>query len=136
MVIIRELKISKLYSSTTLLNKYNSILGAVGDYMRTNMSEKEIQSIVKMQLDEMPSWYVEKYDAKGYDSYKTTYSGGSLELYVMEPDEDSLATARANIKTVMQDGYKKSDKNSSDSSDTEDTDVKITVKKHVSTKKK
>lgn len=128
--------LEKMSSSTTLLNKYNSILGAVGDYMRTNMSEKEIQSIVKMQLDEMPSWYVEKYDAKGYDSYKTTYSGGSQELYVMEPDEDSLATARANIKTVMQDGYKKTDKNSSDSSDTEDTDVKITVKKHVSTKKK
>lgn len=128
--------LEKISSSTTLLNKYNKILGAVGDYMRTNMSEKEIQSIVKMQLDEMPSWYVEKYDVKGYDSYKTTYSGGSQELYVMEHDEDSLATARANIKTVMQDGYKKSDKNSSNNSDAEDTDVKITVKKHVSTKKK
>lgn len=128
--------LEKISSSTTLLNKYNKILGAVGDYMRTNMSEKEIQSIVKMQLDEMPSWYVEKYDVTGHDSYKTTYSGGAQELYVMEHDEDSLATARANIKTVMQDGYKKSDKNSSDSSDAEETDVKITVKKHVGEKKK
>lgn len=115
--------LEKVTSSTTILTRYNKILNAVGDYMRTDMTEDEITSIVKKQInDGMPEWHIEKYDVTGFDSYQTTYSGGSTELYVMSPDEDSVQTAAANIKTVMRDGY--SSKNKSPIEGT------ITVKKH------
>ena len=118
--------LKKLTGSPTLLTKYNKILSSVGDYMTTDMSSDEITSIVRKQIDDgMPEWTIEKYDVTGVDSYQTTYSGGDTELYVMAHDESSLSTAKANIKTVMRDGYNNKNK--------KPVEGEITVKKHVKT---
>lgn len=118
--------LKKLTGSPTLLTKYNKILSSVGDYMTTDMSSDEITSIVRKQIDDgMPEWTIEKYDVTGVDSFQTTYSGGDTELYVMAHDESSLSTAKANIKTVMRDGYNNKNK--------KPVEGEITVKKHVKT---
>lgn len=94
--------------------------------MTTDMSSDEITSIVRKQIDDgMPQWTIEKYDVTGVDSFQTTYSGGDTELYVMGHDESSLSTAKANIKTVMRDGYNNKNK--------KPVEGEITVKKHVKT---
>lgn len=125
--IVFQAILDKCTSSKTILSKYNKILGALGDYMRTDMSENEIKSIVRMQLDDMPSWTIEKYDLSGHDANKTTYSGGSQKLYVMEQDAESIATAKANIQTVMYDAIDEKAK--------EKISGKITVAEHVMTPK-
>lgn len=103
--IVADAIIEKMTSSRTLLGRYNKILSALGEYMRTNMSEKEIKSLVKKQLEDMPKWTIEKYDLTGIDSFKGTYTSGNQELYVMEKDPKSAEIAKANILTVMYDAY-------------------------------
>lgn len=110
--IVADAIIEKMTRSRTLLGRYNKILSALGEYMRTDMSEKEIKSLVRKQLDDMPKWTIEKYDLTGFDSYKGTYTSGTQELYVMEKDPKSAEVAKANILTVMYDAYsEKSKKN-------------------------
>lgn len=125
--IVFQAILNKLTSSKTILSKYNKILGSIGEYMRTDMSENEIKSIVKMQINDMSKWTIEKYDLVGHDANKTTYTGSSQELYVMAQDEESIATAKANIETVMYDAF--------DDKAKEKIEGKVTVVKHVMTPK-
>lgn len=125
--LVLDAVIEKMTSSRTLLGKYNKILSVLGDYIRTNMSEDEIKSIAKKQLDEMPKWTIEKYGLTGHDSNKATYTSGSQELYVMAPDEKSVKTANANIRTVMYDAFDEKAK--------EKIEGEITVTSHVMTPK-
>lgn len=125
--LVLDAVIEKMTSSRTLLGKYNKILSVLGDYIRTNMSEDEIKSIAKKQLDEMPKWTIEKYGLTGHDSNKATYTSGSQELYVMLPDEKSVKTANANIRTVMYDAFDEKAK--------EKIEGEITVTSHVMTPK-
>lgn len=125
--IVMDAIIKKMTSSRTLLGRYNKILSALGEYIRTDMSENEIKSLVKKQLEDMPKWTVEKYDLTGTDALKGTYSSGTQELYVMEPDPESVKTAKANIQTVMYDAY--------DDKAKKNIKGKTTVAKHVMTPK-
>lgn len=125
--LVLDAVIEKMTSSRTLLGRYNKILSALGAYMRTNMSENEIKSLAKKQLEEMPKWTIEKYDLTGHDETKGTYTSGSQELYVMVPDEKSVKTANANIRTVMYDAFDEKAK--------EKIEGEITVIDHVMTPK-
>lgn len=110
-----EAVVKKSTNSKTLLSKYPALLNSLGKYMRTNMSEDEIKALIKMQLSEMPNWKMESYTLTGFDSYQSTYTGGSQELYVMEPDEQSVETAKTKIKNLKQEGYKKKGSNNNNS---------------------
>lgn len=64
------------------------------------MPQDKIYDLIKMQLASMPEWKIEGQSLKGYDSYEPTYSLGSMNVYVMIPDETSLKEAKDNIKKV------------------------------------
>lgn len=84
--------INKMTSSAILTN-YSSILDAVSGSFQTNMSSSEIQSLVKMQIEEMAGWEVLSYSLDGSGASLETYSYGSTPLYVMIPYEDTVSTA-------------------------------------------
>ena len=70
--------------------------------MGKNVNDKpKIYELIKLQLASMPSWTIEMQGLKNYDAYDFAYSLGNYEVYVMEPDEDSVKSAKEKIKKVM-----------------------------------
>lgn len=84
--------IKKLTTTDTLKN-YNGILAAVSESMVTNMSYDMISDLVKMQLEEMPSWDIKTYSVDGTGDNQPTYSLSSPN-YVMVPNEDTVNQAK------------------------------------------
>lgn len=93
--------IDKITSSKTLIMKYDDILESLSDSFITNMSSKEMTSLIKYQLNNMPSWDIDMISVTGSDSMNYTYSfGSSMPLYVMEPDISSVNKAKDKINSV------------------------------------
>ncbi|MGL5541182.1 MAG: LCP family protein [Erysipelotrichaceae bacterium] len=93
--------ILKKATSPAIIFKYSKILNAVSNSIETNMSQKEISALVKMQLKDMAEWNVQSITVSGYGGKDITYSGGDMELYVMYPDEASILQAQAMIQQVL-----------------------------------
>ncbi len=81
--------IKKMISPQMLL-KASGIIDSVSDNVETNMSEDQIQDLVKMQLDEGGSWSIYSVAATGTGDSNYTYSMPGRTLYVMNPDMDSV----------------------------------------------
>lgn len=94
--------IKKVSSSTVILTKYSEILSDLADCLSTNIGKDEISSLVKLQLDEMPSWQIGQYSLNGSDAHDYTYSMGQQVLYVMEPNLETVQTAHDNITGLME----------------------------------
>ena len=88
-------------SDKSILIKYPQLLGAVRDEMRTNMTDDDIASLVKMQLNDMTGWEIETCAITGTGTMAVTYSGGSRNLYVMLPSETSVSYAVNKINEMM-----------------------------------
>lgn len=86
--------------SKEMLENYTDVLNAVSDSMVTSMTQAEIGELVKFQLNDMRGWDIVTYDLNGYDGMGVTYSGGSQELYVMYPDEESVNQAKEYLKQI------------------------------------
>ena len=93
--------INKALSSRTLITKYTNILESMGSSFQTNIPNDKIYSLINKQLDSMPSWDLDTYSLNGYDSSNGTYSFGSQQLYVMEPDMSTVKIAREKIDFVL-----------------------------------
>ena len=96
-----EAIIKKVMNSTTILTKYTDILESLEGSFQTNIEQKDISALVKSQLNDMSSWTIKNNALTGTGSYQPTYSIGSLESYVMLPDDDSIANAKDKIDDVM-----------------------------------
>ncbi|MDO4745452.1 MAG: LCP family protein, partial [Bacillota bacterium] len=69
--------LQKMTKSEVILTNYVDILEAVEGHMETNMSNKEISSLVKMQLNDMDTgWKIKTISIDGVDSEKGTWSMG------------------------------------------------------------
>lgn len=109
--------IKKLTSSTTLLTKYGDIVGAAGKSLETNMSNDDMQKLVKMQLSDLSEWEVQTQKIEGeydfdyvasmaktskYQVYKTYPESVNACLdaihEVMNPTEEELAEILENKK--------------------------------------
>ncbi|MBQ4649747.1 MAG: LCP family protein [Firmicutes bacterium] len=98
--LVMEGIIRKAVSSTTLLTKYTSILEAVQSNMETNMTMEEMSSLIKMQLDGMPSWNIQKQSIKGANGYDLCYALG-FKAAIVEQNPVENAKATDNIIKVM-----------------------------------
>lgn len=96
--------ITKSLSSKTLITKYTKILESLGNSFETNMPSDKIYSLVNKQLDSMPSWNINTISLNGSDSSNYTYSYSASKLYVMEPDVNTINTAKANIASIINGG--------------------------------
>lgn len=101
--IVLEGILKKALSSTTILTKYTSILNAVEDNVDLNMPAGDIQKLVKMQLDAMPSWKIERQSIIGTADMDVCYSEGSQYRSVVYLDKQSIIEALDKIVEVMED---------------------------------
>lgn len=81
-------------ASPAIITNFNSILDSVSDSVVTSMPDNELRTLIKMQVDNPASWDVQTAQLKGTGAYsKTTYSMPGWNLYVMEPDFNSVNNA-------------------------------------------
>ena len=94
--------IDKVSSSKTLISNYTDLLDAISKSFSTNLDNKSISRLVKMQLNDMRGWDVESQNLVGYSATsKNCYSIPNMNLYVMKQDENSVNAAKEKIKEFM-----------------------------------
>lgn len=99
--IVLEALIKKITSSKVLLTRYTSILNAVENDISTNMSDKEMKRLVKMQLGDMKKWNIERMNIVGPTGGAPCYSMGGRNLSCVFPTEESIEEAKEKIHDVM-----------------------------------
>lgn len=92
--------INKMASSKLLYN-YADIMEAISDCFQTSMPKDVIQSLVKMQINDMKKWNIVSYSANGSGTRSTTYSMPKFNAYVMIPDESTIEHAKELISQVV-----------------------------------
>ncbi len=94
--------IDKVSSSKTLISRYTDLLDAISKSFSTNLDNKSISRLVKMQLNDMRGWDVESQNLVGHSSTsRNCYSIPKMNLYVMKRDENSVNSAKEKIKEFM-----------------------------------
>ena len=85
-----------------ILTKYSSILNSLDGNFMTDFNDKNISKMIKYQLDKNPSWQFETVSLTGTDSKEFTYSYPSKQLYVMIPNEQSIADVKLKINSYLE----------------------------------
>ncbi len=94
--------IQKLTGSREYLLKAPEILEVASDSFETSLSRDEITSFIRMQLSEAKNWQIESVALDGEGVRELTYSHESDgPLYVMIPNEESLANLKAKINEYL-----------------------------------
>lgn len=83
--------------SPQILMKASGIIDSVSGNVETNMTQKQIQELMKMQLNEGCSWSIYSTAAYGTGGYDYTYSMPGRSLAVTYPDQAAVD----NIKNLM-----------------------------------
>lgn len=98
---VLSLIIDKVTSSSTLISRYSEILGALNGTFESNITSEEITSLVKMQINDMAKWKMETYNVDGKGNMLPTYSYPNLNLYVMEPNMETVTKAVEKLDEVL-----------------------------------
>ena len=93
--------IQKASSGTTILKHYGDIMDSMEGMFVMDMSQDNLGNLVKMQLSDGSSWNVKSYAVTGENSSGYTYSAPGQQLYVMEPDQDTVDHAKELINKVF-----------------------------------
>lgn len=94
--------IKKIISPAILL-KANGIINSVSGNVETNMSEKQIQELIKTQLDKGEAWNITSVAADGTGDRQSCYSSGSMSLYVTQPNQESVNNIKAMVDAIEND---------------------------------
>ena len=89
--------------SPAILTGYMGIMDSLSDSFETSLSQSQISSLVRMQLNDGASWQIMSSSVSGFNSENYCYSSGDALLYVMEPDYDSVNEV-ADFINRMKDG--------------------------------
>jgi LCP family protein required for cell wall assembly len=88
--------------SPAILTKASGIIDSVSDNVETNISQKQIQELLKMQLNEGGSWSIYSTAVTGPGGMDYTYSIPGTPVYVMYPDSTSVGNAKDLLDKVEQ----------------------------------
>ncbi len=99
---VLQLVIDKVTSSSTLIANYNEILNALNGTFQTNISMEDITSLVKMQINDMSSWKMESVNVDGSGAMLPTYSYPGQNLYVMQPNMETVEKAILKLNEVLE----------------------------------
>lgn len=86
--------------SPAILTGANGILNSVSGNVETNMSQSQIQELIKTQLAEGASWNITSMAAEGTGDNQYCYSYSGAPLYVMQPDQVSVDAIKEAITAV------------------------------------
>lgn len=87
--------------SPSMLMKANGIIDSVSGNVETNMSQKQLQRLIKMQLSEGVSWNIYSVAAEGTGARQACYSSGAQLLYVTNPNYESVEKIKEMIQQVQ-----------------------------------
>lgn len=93
--------IQKASSGTTILKHYGDIMDSMEGMFVMDLSQDDLGNLVKMQLSDGSSWNVKSYAVTGENSSNYTYSAPGQQLYVMEPNQDTVDHAKELINKVF-----------------------------------
>ncbi len=94
--------IEKVSKSSTILNNYSNILSSLEGTFETNINETDITNLIKMQIDDMATWKIEKSNITGTGAMMPTYCYPGRDLYVMNVDEQSINLAINKLNEVLE----------------------------------
>ena len=86
--------------SPSMIVKAADILDEAADSVETNMTMKQIRSLIKQQLSEHSDWQIYSMAADGTNGQEMCYSTGSQYLYVTIPNEETVAEIADMINRV------------------------------------
>lgn len=87
--------------SPALLANASELITSVSDCVETNMTRTEMAKFINRQLSDGASWEIESVAATGTGDSQVCYSSGSQLLYVMWPDETSVAEISGKMQKVL-----------------------------------
>lgn len=87
--------------SPAMLANASELITSVSDSVETNMTRTEMAKFINQQLADAADWTIESVAATGTGDNQACYSSGSQLLYVMWPDEASVAEISAKMQEVM-----------------------------------
>lgn len=94
--------VEKAISPSMITTRSDEILKSISENTKTNFSTAEIKRLIKYQLETMGTdWKFESMSVDGTGDYAYTYSYPGQALYVMRPDEETVAQAKAAIQAVL-----------------------------------
>lgn len=86
--------------SPAILTGANGILSSVSGNVDTNMSQAQIQELIKSQLSDGAAWNIKSLAAEGTGDDQECYSSPGSVLYVTQPNLDSINTIKQAIDAV------------------------------------
>lgn len=87
-------------TSPAIVTNYASIMDSMSNTFSTTMSNDEISSLIKYQLNSNPKWKMEQYMVNGTgDTLMCAELGDAA--YVMVPDQSTVITAKNKINAVL-----------------------------------
>ncbi len=89
--------------SPAILTGYMGIMESLSDSFETSLSQKQISSFVRMQLNDGASWDIMSSSVNGTGDENYCYSSGDALLYVMNPNYDSVNTVADFIERIKDD---------------------------------
>lgn len=88
--------------SPMIIFRANGMINSVSGNSETNMSEKQMKALIRMQLSDMKGWDIESVAATGDSSGKQyCYSYKGKPLYVTVPNWGSVAEIKERMNEVM-----------------------------------
>lgn len=91
----------KKLASPAILNNYSNLMSGLEGSFETSLSSSDISSLVKLQLDKMPSWNIVSYSVNGSGDNQTTYSMPRFTAWVMQPNDTYIQNAKILINQVF-----------------------------------
>lgn len=86
--------------SPAILTGANGILSSISGNVDTNMSQEQIQELIKSQLAGGGAWNIKSMSAEGTGDNQECYSSPGSILYVTQPDMNSITAIKGAIDTV------------------------------------
>lgn len=96
-----EKLIQKISSSKVILMNFDQIITSLDGSFETNFMMDEITSMIKIQLNDMSIWNINKYNISGTPYMLPTYSFPNKNLYVVKPDMNTVEEAIYKLNEVL-----------------------------------
>jgi LCP family protein required for cell wall assembly len=87
--------------SSALLNNYTEVLNSLDGMYITDMPYDVMASLIRDQIDAGQRWDIRTYAVNGTGTSASTYTMGATQLYVMEPNMESVAEAKQLIQATL-----------------------------------
>ena len=87
--------------SPAILNNFNGIMNTISGNVQTNLTDDQLLSLVRMQLDTGAGWSVETYSVSTSGGYEYCYSYQGMKLYVGYINWNTVSEASNKMRAVM-----------------------------------